>query len=506
MLRQLLARLVVVSITVFLVVFAFNLSVAGPQEAVKRAPPPQPPIDLQKPENEGFSPFSRPVLRDSARRLTYIDRMIARYDIKPHPAPALPDNPPPHEGAMISDLPYIVEPPDLILVEVLEALPDRPISGERLVRPDGTITLGFYGEVYVKGLTLDQVKVAIIKQLRKHLNDAALGLEAPVLEEELKPSKPSVKKPPIPEPPKEEELFPDAKEKVKPRSSSYRSRPNPFPMKTRSASLRRDRRSVPVRAVGFPETSQEPADPPTPNQIKIPVSGRGRITITIETGGQGVPVAEKTEPAPPAIVEDEGSMEIIPPALSTTVFVDITAYNSKNYYVLGDAQITGRLPWTGNETVLDALNFAGGLLGTAEPKDIHLVRPGRDGKPSKVYKVDLEAIQQKGEVATNYQIFPGDRLVVGRNEVVKKTVEIDRLSAPIQSLAGSILQEAYMLRSLEVATGAGHNEVLKEYVDFWAKELARPGGIKFDEQTLREALIRKMKLPPNPSAPPPASR
>ena len=46
---------------------------------------------------------------------------------------------------------YVLEPPDLVLVEVLEALPGRPISGERLVRPDGKISLGFYGEVYVAG-------------------------------------------------------------------------------------------------------------------------------------------------------------------------------------------------------------------------------------------------------------------------------------------------------------------------------------------------------------------
>jgi len=493
--------------TVFIVVFAFNLSVAGPQEAVKRAPLPQPPIDSPKPETKGFS---QPILRDSEKRLAEIDRMIAAYDLKPHPAPAIPDNPPPHEGAMISHLPYIVEPPDLILVEVLEALPGRPISGERLVRPNGTIALGFYGDVYVKGLTIEQVKVAIIKHLREYLNDESLGLEEQVFGEEPKPSKPAVERPPIPELPKKEKLFPDAKEKVKPRSSTYRSRPNPFSVKTRSASLRRDRRSVPVRAVGFLETSQEPADPqplaPAPNQIKIPVSGPGRITITIEMGGQGAPATEKTEPALPPDVNLVSKWHVAPPALSTTVFVDITAYNSKYYYVLGDAMITGRNPCTGNETVLDALNFAGGLLPTAEPKDIHLVRPGRDGKPSKVYKVDLEAIQQKGEVATNYQIFPGDRLVVGRNEVVKKTIEIDRLNAPIQSLAAGITQEAFMLRSLQFATGGDRNELLKEYVDFWAKELARPGGVKFDEQTLREALIRKMKLPPNPSAPPPASR
>src|SRR5436305_249976 len=44
---------------------------------------------------------------------------------------------------------YAVEPPDLLLVEVLDALPARPITGEHLVRPDGTITLGFYGDIYV---------------------------------------------------------------------------------------------------------------------------------------------------------------------------------------------------------------------------------------------------------------------------------------------------------------------------------------------------------------------
>ena len=68
------------------------------------------------------------------------------------------------------------EPPDLLLVEVLEALPGRPISGERLVRPDGKITLGFYGEVYVAGLTIAEIKEKIVLHLRKYLNDEVLGL------------------------------------------------------------------------------------------------------------------------------------------------------------------------------------------------------------------------------------------------------------------------------------------------------------------------------------------
>src|SRR3954469_22420403 len=82
----------------------------------------------------------------------------------------------PSEFKKVSLPDYVVEPPDLVLVEVLEALPGRPISGERLVRPDGKISLGFYGDVYVAGLTIPEIKEKIIFHLRKFLTDEVLGL------------------------------------------------------------------------------------------------------------------------------------------------------------------------------------------------------------------------------------------------------------------------------------------------------------------------------------------
>jgi polysaccharide export outer membrane protein len=48
----------------------------------------------------------------------------------------------PREFQKVSLPDYVLEPPDLVIVEVLDALPGRPISGERLVRPDGKISLG----------------------------------------------------------------------------------------------------------------------------------------------------------------------------------------------------------------------------------------------------------------------------------------------------------------------------------------------------------------------------
>jgi hypothetical protein len=80
--------------------------------------------------------------------------------------PAVPPGPLPHPDVPTelrkAPLPaYIIEPPDILLIESPRALPDQPISGEHLVRPDGTVGLGLYGSVPVAGLTLDQARAVI---------------------------------------------------------------------------------------------------------------------------------------------------------------------------------------------------------------------------------------------------------------------------------------------------------------------------------------------------------
>jgi protein involved in polysaccharide export with SLBB domain len=499
MLRRQLAGLIVANMTILTLLAAFSLGVAGPQEKAKNQPP------AGETVKERAKPVPQPHARDAENSTAQIAKMLGEYDLTPHPLPTIPDDPPPHEGAMIS-LPVTVEPPDLVIVEVLDALPGKPISGERMIRPDGKVEIGFYGEVQVRGLTLEQVKVAIIKHLTKYLNDEALGLVTPEFEEQ-------VEQPATPELPagavNPSQLDPDPKDNVKSRSSS-RIPAIPRSRETRSASRHGAgirRAASPIRSKIVRISKQGPGAPsPVQNPITIPVGAEGKLTITVELHGQNAPKAEKppTDPMPQdppnAFPVDEGKWKVVPPADSDRVFVDMTAYNSKNYYILGDVLITGKMAWTGNETVLDAIQYAGGLLPTAEPKDIRLVRPGHSGKPAKVYKVDLAAIQEKGDVMSNYQIFPNDRLIIGRNDVVKKTTEIDRLSAPIQAITGYISQEAALLRSIQATTSNHRDELMKEFVDFWAKELSRPDGVKFDEKTLREAILRKTKLMPPPSS------
>ena len=296
---------------------------ASPTRPVEKAgpvPPPPPPNDSD----------TRSVTGPEAAVTAVINKMVNAYDLKPQPLPSIPDDPPPHEGALI-DLPYVVEPPDLILVEVLEALPGRPISGERLIRADGKISLGFYGEVHVRGLTLPQVKVAIIKQIRKFISDDTLGLKDLVMLETT-PAKPRNPGPLV--------LPPDGN----PLDDADRGQPAPSPANPnasldgptfRAASFATISGAAPIHFVKglgsvqegkenekkAPEEEKEKKAPEkAPNPIVIPFPGQGQVKITIEVQGQNAGVLLPSLPqkpeevqVPPPESEGEQTWKIIPP-------------------------------------------------------------------------------------------------------------------------------------------------------------------------------------------------
>jgi polysaccharide export outer membrane protein len=146
----------------------------------------------------------------------------------------------------------------------------------------------------------------------------------------------------------------------------------------------------------------------------------------------------------------DGSIKEVTPRESNRLFVDVTAYNSKFYYVQGDVAAPGKMPITGNETVLDAINYAGGLIPTAAPQNIRLVRPAPPGACcEQVLPVNLAAIVSSGDPTTNYQIMPGDRVMVYRDPIVRTTIFIDRLAAPFQTVLNSILQYGFTARTIK---------------------------------------------------------
>ena len=101
--------------------------------------------------------------------------------------------------------------------------------------------------------------------------------------------------------------------------------------------------------------------------------------------------------------------------------------------------------------MLDAINFANGLMPTAAPQNIRLVRPAPAGACcEQILPVNLAAITSGGDPTTNYQLMPGDRIVVYRDPIVRFTVFLDRLAAPFQTVIGTTLQTAFTIRCRQV--------------------------------------------------------
>jgi polysaccharide export outer membrane protein len=76
--------------------------------------------------------------------------------------------------------PYIIEPPDILVVEAIPTL-DQPVAGQHLVRPDGTISLGVYGSVPVAGLTIDEATEMVRRQLAGRVKEKELQVSVDVL-------------------------------------------------------------------------------------------------------------------------------------------------------------------------------------------------------------------------------------------------------------------------------------------------------------------------------------
>jgi polysaccharide export outer membrane protein len=63
--------------------------------------------------------------------------------------------------------------------------------------------------------------------------------------------------------------------------------------------------------------------------------------------------------------------------------------------------------------------------------------------------VNLAAIVSAGDSTTNYQLMPGDRLVVYRDPIVRATIFIDRIAAPFQTVVNSVLQYSFAARAVK---------------------------------------------------------
>lgn len=287
-----------------------------------------------------------------------------------------PNTLPPTELNKITMPTYRIEPPDLLIVDAIRAVPkspytirtqdilqiivanaqpDQPIAGAYLVEANGLVNLGpSYGPVKVEGLTMDEAQDAITRHLRATVfqPQVSVSLQQPALTQQI----------------------------------------------------------VGERIVG-PDGS-----------VRLGVYGSVYVT--------GLTIAEAR-----AAIEEKLSEYFS----DVKVSVDVFGYNSKVFYFISEGAGFGdqvvRLPITGNDTVLDAVASIGGLSQVSSSK-IWISRPAPHGGCDQILPVDWEAITTGANTCTNYQILPGDRLFVAQDRVFALGTLISRVLNPIERLFG----------------------------------------------------------------------
>jgi polysaccharide export outer membrane protein len=269
--------------------------------------------------------------------------------------------------------PYRIEPLDALAIQVTETLPQQPIAGIYTVEPDGTVNLGFtYGAVSVVDLTVVQAKAALEKHLMQLL---VPGYQV---------------------------------------------------------------------TVGLAESRGR-------QQIRGEHLVRQDGKVNLGTYGS-VAVAGLTLAEAKAAVELHLSRFLLKPEVS----IDVAGFNSKVYYVITDnagagEQVT-RVPITGYETVLDAVSQINGLPPVASKSKIWVARPSPDDAVShQILPVNWVAITQSAKTATNYQLLPGDRIYVKAQPLVTFDNYLAKVISPVERVFGITLLGNATVRSLKAS-------------------------------------------------------
>lgn len=170
-----------------------------------------------------------------------------------------------------------------------------------------------------------------------------------------------------------------------------------------------------------------------------PISGEHLVSPdgTVNLGTYGlVYLAGMTLQDAKAALEEHLSQFLDHPEISVSVF----SYNSKVYYVItegaGSGDSVARLPITGNETVLDAISQINGLSRLSS-KNIWIARPAPGGSGCDVIlPVNWKEITKGAATATNYQVLPGDRILIAENKLIALDAALNQIISPFERLFG----------------------------------------------------------------------
>jgi protein involved in polysaccharide export with SLBB domain len=119
---------------------------------------------------------------------------------------------------------------------------------------------------------------------------------------------------------------------------------------------------------------------------------------------------------------------------SVYVSVEVTAFESKKYYVFGQVFAPGVKSYTGRDTIVKVLAEAQ-LNEDAWPQKVCLIRPSENTDVRQKVTIDLKQMYMDGKVDQNYLLEEGDLVYIPPSPLAEFRLKFERLMAPIRPVA-----------------------------------------------------------------------
>jgi polysaccharide export outer membrane protein len=115
-----------------------------------------------------------------------------------------------------------------------------------------------------------------------------------------------------------------------------------------------------------------------------------------------------------------------------TVQVEVVSYASKVYYIAGETR-AGPKPYTGRDTVLDAV-LGAGIPRSAWPQRLIVMRPDESGDMVHRMSVNVDDMIKRGDLHHNAVLEEGDILYMPQNPLAKIGSTVQNLLMPVDPL------------------------------------------------------------------------
>jgi len=114
------------------------------------------------------------------------------------------------------------------------------------------------------------------------------------------------------------------------------------------------------------------------------------------------------------------------------ILVTVLSYNSKQVYVYGEVGRSGRVPYTGSQTVREVMGSIGGFTRRAAPTRVKVIRG--DSENPYIFEVNLKRLIYRGELHQDINLAPGDTIYVPPNAFAWFGYQIDNLLFPFRTV------------------------------------------------------------------------